>query len=283
MTIASPDPCGSLVGQSSLSAPNVSSPVTANSILAWAVFGSVERSLATDAVLIRSGERHAVISPVTGTVIALLADAGDTLEPGQAIARVRLPEAEREARVTRTIVDAVERQTRPADGPAAALHAALLAAAREALSAVEAGAGEAIVAAEGGTLVAHRLAPGQPVRAGETVAQVRGSAAEAWQALAFVTPSDAERLTPGMTAEVVVPEQGGADPLPARVESVSERPVAAPGWLADLGLEPAAPAHLLRLTLPESPALPLADGAGGRARIGLGRQSPGALLLAGGG
>lgn len=250
--------------------------------LAWALFGSVERSFAADAVLVRPGERHAVIAPVTGTVIEVLASAGDTLEAGQPIARVRLPEAEREARVTRAIVGAVEAETRPADGPAAALHDALVATARQTLHRVEVSAGESIVAPQGGTLVAHRLALGQPVRAGETVAQVRGRSADAWQALAFVAPRDAARLTAGMAAQVLValPEQADAGALPARVDEVSAQPVAAPEWLADLGLAPRAPAHLLRLVLDAPPQPQPADGTGARARVALGRRSPAGLLLA---
>lgn len=251
-------------------------------VLAWALFGSVERSFAADAVLVRPGARHAVVAPVTGTVIEVLAGAGDTLEAGQAIARVRLPEAEREARITRAIVGAAAAETRPADGAAAVLHGALVAAARQTLQQVEVSAGEAIVAPHGGTLVAHRLVAGQPVRAGETIAQVRGNSADAWQALAFVAPRDAARLTAGMAAQVLValPEQPGAGALPARVDAVSPQPVAAPEWLADLGLAPRAPAHLLRLVLDAPPPPPLADGAGARARVALGRNSPAALLLA---
>ena len=47
-------------------------------------------------------------------------------------------------------------------------------------------------------------------------------------------------------------------------------------------LQAAAPAHLLRLVLRDPPRLPLADGAGARVRIVLGRRSLAALLLAGG-
>lgn len=257
--------------------------------LVWAVFGSVERHLSADAVLVQPGERYAVVSPVTGTVIEILADAGDTLEVGQAIARVRLPEAERQARITRTIVGVVEEEPRPAEATAAALHDALVAAARDELEEIELVAGETIAATRRGTLVAHHLVMGQPVRAGETVAQVRGGSADAWQAWAYVSPQDAARLADGMPAEVLVsqPEQSGSGTLPARVErveAVSPGPGAAPEWLADLGLAPPpAPAHLLRLVLDAPPAAPLADGSGGRARVALGRQSPAALLLGGSG
>ena len=175
---------------------------------------------------------------------------------------------------------------RRAEGAAAtALQEALLAAARNALAEVEILAGESIVAPHGGKLVAHRLVPGQPVRAGETVAQVRGRSEGAWQALAFVSSDDTGKLTAGMAAEVLValPGQPASSTLDARVLEVSPRPAAAPEWLADFGLSTPAPSHLLRLALDDPSHLPLADGAGGLVRVVLGKQSPAALLLAGGG
>ena len=252
--------------------------------LLWGVFGSVDRGLAVEAVLVQPGERHAVVSPVSGAVIEMLAEVGDPLEAGQAIARVRLPEAERRAWITRRLMTAVEERIRHAGGAAPALREALLAAARSELGEIERIAGESIVAPRGGVLVAHRLVPSQPVRAGETVAQVRGRSDGAWQALAFVSSQDAGKLAPGMDAEVVaaLPRTPGSTPMAAQVLEVSPRPVAAPEWLADLGLSTAAPSHLLRLVLTEPPGLPLADGAGGVARVALGRRSPAALLLAGG-
>ena len=98
--------------------------------LAWAAFGSVERRLSVEAVLVRPGERHAVTSPVSGTVVETAAAVGDALEAGQTIARVRPPEAERQARVARRIVGAVEDGMRRSEGAAAALREALLAADR---------------------------------------------------------------------------------------------------------------------------------------------------------
>ena len=252
--------------------------------LAWGVFGSVERGLSVEAVLVAPGERHAVVSPVSGNVIEIMAEIGDVLETGQTIARVRPPEAERQARIARRIVGTVEDGIRHAEGTAAAVQEALLAAARMELGKIEIDAGESIVAPRGGKLVARRLVPGRPVGVGETVARIRGISGDAWQALAFVSPEDAGRLTAGMDAEVLValPEWRGSNTLEARVLEVSPRPVAAPEWLAALGLSTPAPAHLLRLVLNESSLPPLSDGAGGLARIVLGQQSPAALLLASG-
>lgn len=252
--------------------------------LAWGVFGQVERTLSTMAVIVQPGDRDSVISGVSGNVIEVLAEVGDPVEPGQPIARVELPEAERQARITRTIVDEVEGRMRDADtATAAEVWEALLEAARD-VEAVERRAGQSIVVPRDvrGTLVRHSLVAGQPVRAGQTVAQVLGRSADAWQAFAFVTSQDAERLEEGMAAEVLLaPEQPGASRLAARVLEVSSRPIA-PAWLADLGLANPVPAHLLRLVLDDPPES-LADGADGRVRIVLGQQSPVTLLVGGSG
>lgn len=254
--------------------------------LAWGVFGSVERTLSATAVIVQPGDRDPVVSGVSGNVIEVLAEVGDPVEPEQPIARVELPEAERQARITRTIVDEVEGRMRDADtATAAEVWEALLEAARD-VEAVERRAGQSIVVPRDvrGTLVGHRLVAGQPVRAGQTVAQVLGRSADAWQAFAFVTSQDAERLEAGMAAQVLLalPEQPGASRLEARVLEVSSRPVIAPAWLADLGLANPVPAHLLRLVLDDPPES-LADGADGRVRIVLGQQSPVTLLVGGSG
>ena len=60
-------------------------------LLAYGAVGSVERSLSYDAVVVLPGERHSVTAPVTGTVVEVMAEVGDTVEPGQVIARLRPP------------------------------------------------------------------------------------------------------------------------------------------------------------------------------------------------
>lgn len=257
--------------------------------LAWGVFGRVDRTLSAPAVVVQPGQRYPVVSPVSGNVIEVLAEVGAAVKPGQPIARVELPEAQRQARITRTIVGAVEDGLRDADAATTAVREALLAEARNELGAIERDASQSIVvprdAPREGTLVVQRLAADQPIRAGEMVAQVvLGRSADAWEAFAFVTSQDAERLAAGMAAKVLLAsEDPGADGLEARVLEVSSRPVAAPAWLADLGLTTPGPAHLLRLVLNGPPPESLADGADGRVRIVLGLQSPAALLVGGSG
>ena len=253
-------------------------------LVLWGVFGTVQRSVAVAAVLLQPGERVAVASPVSGVVVELLADVGDAVQAGQAIARVRLPEAERQARIARRLVAVVEDGMSVAAGDAG-LRQQLLAAARGELREAELATAELIVAPRAGVLATRRLTAGQAVHAGETVAQVRAAAAGGWQAFAFVSPADEGQVESGMAAQVLAMLPGESVPrvLAAEVLEVSPQPVAAPAWLEDFGLAAGAPSHLLRLALSEPPPAGLVDGAGGRARVALAEQSLASLLLSGGG
>ena len=61
-------------------------------LVAWGVLGSVERTLRTDGVLVRSGERRTLLSGAAGTVTEILAPVGRRVAGGQAIARIALAE-----------------------------------------------------------------------------------------------------------------------------------------------------------------------------------------------
>lgn len=253
-------------------------------LLLWAVLGTVQRSVAVAAVLVQPGERAAVAAPVSGVVVELLAEVGDAVGAGDPIARVRLPEVERQARITQRLVSVVE-DGGPAGGDVgdARLRRQLLGAARRELREVELATAEFIVAPRAGWLAASRLTPSEAVRAGETIAHVRADASGAWQAFAFVSPADTGQIEAGMAAEVLATLPGDPSPraLAAQVLEVSPRPVAAPPWLEDFGLAANAPAHLLRLALSEAAPASLVDGAGGRVRVALAEQSLASLLLAG--
>ena len=61
-------------------------------LVAWGLFGSVERSLSSECVLAQPGERYTVISDITGNVIDVPVDVGDPVEVGQPIAFIKIPE-----------------------------------------------------------------------------------------------------------------------------------------------------------------------------------------------
>ena len=64
-------------------------------IVAWGVFGSVERTVRSDGVLVLSGERHTVLSNATGVVDDVMTQAGERVDAGQPIARIAVSGAAR--------------------------------------------------------------------------------------------------------------------------------------------------------------------------------------------
>ena len=64
-------------------------------IIAWGVFGSVERTVRSDGVLVLSGERNAVLSDASGIVVDVMSQAGERVEEGQPIARIVVSGADR--------------------------------------------------------------------------------------------------------------------------------------------------------------------------------------------
>ena len=212
-------------------------------LLAYGLLGRAERSLMIETVLVQPGERVDVVAGVAGVVVEVLAEIGDTVTPGQAIARVQTVEAGQ--RVAGNL------------------------------------ATQDIVASHDGELVTLALAAGRRVAVGELAARIRGESAGPVEALGFITREDAMRLAPNMQAQVLlaVPGTGLPQLLLARVEEVSARVVSTPPWLAEFGVEPPARAHLLRATLTDAAPQSVVDGAQGTLRIVLGQRSFVSLLF----
>ena len=251
-------------------------------LLAYGLLGRAERSLTVRTVLVQPGERVDVVAGVAGVVVDVLAEVGDTVAPGQAIARVRTAEADRWDAVLSRLRESLE-SAEGAPNPAAA---EILAA----LADPGSGAGQRmtgnpttqdIVASYDGELVTLALTVGQRVAAGALAARIRAESAGPPEAVGFVAREDAMRLAPGLQAQVLVAVPGAGAPriLPARVEEVSARVVSAPRWLTDLGVEPPPRAHLLRATLTEPAPEVVVDGVQGALRIVLGHRSFVSLLF----
>ena len=60
-------------------------------LLAYGLTGRAERSLSVETVLVRPGERVAVVAGAPGVVVDVLSEVGDTVAQGQSIARVQTP------------------------------------------------------------------------------------------------------------------------------------------------------------------------------------------------
>ncbi len=251
-------------------------------LLVYGAVGSVERSLSYDAVVVFPGERHTVSAPVSGTVMEVLAEVGDTIEPGQVIARVRTAVEQQRESQARRLSELLTEQAGQDDETE--LFMLLLALAGEG-GAVGSDAAVNVVSVAGGEIMTLSLAPGTPVGAGEPVALVRAAASGTPEALALVPSDDAWRIEVGMGARVSVTwVNREAGTYPAEVAAVSERAVTPPAWLDALGLSAQAGSHLVRVPLTDDGVTDLvADGSTGSLRVVVGRSSFLSLLAPGGG
>lgn len=205
------------------------------SIVAWGLFGSVERILSADCSLVRPGERRPIVSGVAGTVVNVLADIGDEVEVGQAIARVRLPEVDRQVRIVGAKVGLLESQLE--NSPTAQTREMLHIARAELLElAAVAKVGDLIISPQAGEITALGLVSGQAVAVGAEVAQVRVGDEHRLQAIAIVEPGRAQHVEIGMAGQILVDTERGTQALEVEVSEVSPRPIIAPEWLTAAGL-----------------------------------------------
>ena len=251
-------------------------------LVVFGVVGSIERSLSYDAVLVHPGQRHTVFAPVSGTVVEVLVEAGDTVEPGEAIARVQTTAHQRMESASLLLNELYGGDDQQADSASAELMRLLLSVTNAATRDGR-GVGGDVVSMIGGEVMRLDVAPGQSVIADAPVALVRTPASGPQEVLAFTPAHDAARLDAGMDAQVRVADGSrGESVFPARVASLSERPVTPPEWLTALGLNLPENAHMLRVSLlDDGPGPAVADGSHASLRVVLGRSSIAGLLAPG--
>ena len=252
---------------------------------AWAVFGTVERTVAARCVLVQSGQRYALLSATAGNVVEVLAEVGDRVEPEQLIARIKTSDIDRQLVIARSRVEVLEASAEPESDALAVAQADL-----EQLEALQEW-GEHIVTPFGGTLTGHNLVPGQAVTVGSEVAAIRGPGDGTVEVLSLVAHEDATRLEAGMSARVLVDDDASDDDarsdhgpraLDAVVADVADHAGESPGWLAALTAGAiAGRGHLIRLHLTGAPELPVADGEACVVRVVVARDRPVRLLAAG--
>ena len=220
-------------------------------IVAWGVFGSVERTVRSDGVLVLSGERRTVLASASGVVVEVSAQAGEGVAAGQPIVRIAASGTER----------AALREDGEIASPAA------------------------------GALAAIHVAPGRTVRAGAPVADIVSGDARRLEAVAFASRRDSWRLAPGMAGRVSVESPEALRSFRAVLSAVAPRAADPPDWLVRMqpGAAAEGRGHLLRLTLADPPAPAsaagralagsLEDGTPCRIEIVLERVSPFRLLF----
>jgi biotin carboxyl carrier protein len=238
-------------------------------LLAWVLFGNIERSLSSECVLALPGERYTIISDFMGSVIDVPVAVGDSVEVGQPIAVIKTPELTRHVAVARARLSTLEANSDEAPDGLALARAMLMD--LETLDAL----GEVVVSPYSGEVTAYNLVQGQAVQVGVEVAEVWVGAKSELEAFAFVPPEGARELQVGMEAHVLT---AASQVLGAQVREVSSHEVTPPSWLRDFGLTPSARSHLVRLSLRDAPPQYLADGEPCNLRVVLRRDSPARLL-----
>ena len=220
-------------------------------IVAWGAFGSVERTVRSDGVLILSGDRRTVLSSTRGVVVEVLARAGERVAAAQPIVR---------------IID-------PGTDPAVL------------------GKGGEIRSPGAGTVASVHVAPDRMVFAGAPIADIVSGDAGKFDVVAFVPRHDSWHLVPGMAGRVTLEAPTGVRSIAASLSAISPRAARPPDWLLRIQPDAAAGGrgHLVHLTFAEPPdpttsagrglVESLEDGMPCRIEIVLERMSPFGLLF----
>lgn len=258
-------------------------------IVIWGAFGSVERTLRSDGLLVLSGERHAVPSPFSGTVAEVSASEGNRVAAGQPILLMVPHAPERPGGLSAAAVRALEDAAENAAGADATR---LLASARALLDELASPRKPVPLPSPGdGVIAAVLAAPGDTVARGGAVAELVSGDADRIDAAAFVPRKVSWPLSEGMAARVTVETPEGRRSFPAELTAVAPRPADPPGWLARMlpGAAAQGRGHVLRLEISDPLARrsasrdgfarSLGDGTPCRIEIVLGRTSPFALLI----
>ena len=249
-------------------------------LITFGVCGRVERTVSYDAVLAIPGERHYLVAPVSGTVMDVLVDRNSTVAPGQPIAYVQPSETQYLESALVRFLSALEEDGQLPEGS----RLELLQEGLTANPSIEFAPAAVITSPEGGEVMTLDLAPGEMVPTGALVGLVRTGAAVQPEAMTFVSPDHAARLSAGMQADVIVGIPGKDEQvLQGHVAHVSASPTTPPKWLSDQGLDIPQQPHRLRVALVGDEAdLPI-DGIGVTLRIVIGRESIASLLTPGSG
>ena len=212
----------------------------------WVLFGSIDREITLQGVLVEPGQRYEVVATESGYLVEYLVEPGDRIEVGAAVARQSVPATEGEAGVE--LAGAEQR-----------IHDS-----------------EAIASQMGGEVMVLRATLGDYLSTGTAVAQLREPVDRPLQAAVRASPRVARRLRPGMPALVEVQLPGGdTHRLDGTVSAVAGP---SPVWLSDWPVADAESAPRIDIDLEPVAGRALRDGTPCRVRIILGRYSLASLL-----
>ena len=155
---------------------------TVLALMAFSLFGRVERTMSLEAALVLPGERHHLVAPASGTVKDVLVEVMDTVAPGQPVALIRPPDAQHWESVIVGIINGLEKGGQLEEDTLIELLQALLVAGSAASSTAQ----MEVTSPYGGEVVALNLAPGQAVDAGASVGLVRAASTSRPEVVAFI-------------------------------------------------------------------------------------------------
>ena len=242
--------------------------------ISWLVFGSVTRSVVLDGILIKQGPRHEVVVLEPGHLMEFQVAPGDDIAAGAPIARQTVPELEREISVIRGRVDLLTAEIDQAvqqGGPVRSL----LDSAHVALLQLEAqrAARSQIISHSAGEVMALHANLGDYISAGTVIAQVRTGESRIPQAVLYITPDMAQRIEPGLAADVeITMPDGTIRRVQGEVDSLDVGPL--PRWLVPLMHLPTGDGFRVDVKLRQLSELAVADGMPCRVRIVLGDSTP---------
>jgi len=212
----------------------------------WVLFGSIDREVTLQGVLLEPGQRYEVVATEPGYLVEYLVEPGDRVEPGTTIARQRIS-----APAGQTGVAVAGAEQRAPDS-------------------------EAIASQMGGEVMVLRATLGEYLSAGAAVVQLREPVNRPLQAALLASSRVAQRLRPGMPAWIEVQLPGGdTHRLDGTVSAVAGP---SPVWLSHWPAAEAETAPRIDIDLGPVPGLALRDGTPCRVRISLGRYSLASLL-----
>ena len=221
--------------------------LTLASLGVWVLFGSIDREITLQGVLLEPGQRYEVVAMEPGYLVEYLVEPGDRVEPGTAIARQRTPASAGEAGGPLS-------GTEPLDDPEPRVIASQM----------------------GGEVVVLRATTGEYLSAGVAVAQLREPVDRPVQAAVRASPRVAQRLRAGMPASIEIELPGGGTRRLDGMVSAVAGP--SPVWLSHWPAADAENAPRIDVDLEPVPGVALRDGTPCRVRISLGRYSLASLL-----
>ncbi len=253
----------------------------------WLVFGSLERRLSFTGALMQPGERHSVVSGTTGVIMEVHVNIGEKVGAGQALARVLLPDIDRQLQVTRTRINRLERQLTASPQNSHREIAETLANTRVERIELEALAAEGgiISSPRDGLVSALHIKVGQGVTVGTPVAELRTETGRPSEAIVFLRLEQARLLREGMKARITTAHSPGTRSVSAEVIEITRNPLRSPAGFSGPESEQrqvGEPAHRVRVAVQEHQDVTPVDGLPCRVDFILGDISPLGLLTGAG-